>query len=134
MGRRERSRCKLLRQSEPGSDNETRAHLRVKSDYLPDGPAIQLQTSITILAAALRRATKLSRRQQQLQKHRPPHIPATISCSPNQVMKPQQHSQNGSWAGYGLTTGCTYDLISPSNSSALHAQSLRVSWSKFHVR
>jgi hypothetical protein len=56
-------------------------------------PPTQLPTSTTTLAAALQTPTKLSRKQQQFQKHQPLHLPAKVTCfllpasQNNQVME-----------------------------------------------
>jgi len=80
-GSSKRSRCKLVRQSVLGSDNETRAIYRQRTIICQ--PASNLAPDFNNhLGCGVGRAAELSLRQQQLQKHRPPLIPATISCFP----------------------------------------------------
>jgi hypothetical protein len=101
-GSSKRSRCKLMRQSVLGSDNETKAIYGQRM--------IICQAASNHLGCGVGRATELSLRQQQLQKHRPPRIPATISCFPKSG---QEAPSQPDWIrDTNLWEGCTYDLIS----------------------
>jgi hypothetical protein len=101
-GSSKRSRCKLMRQSVLGSDNETKAIYGQRM--------IICQAASNHLGCGVGRATELSLIQQQLQKHRPPRIPATISYLPKSG---QEAPSQPDWIrDTNLWEGCTYDLIS----------------------
>lgn len=76
-------------------DNETRARLWVKNDYLPDARPNQLPDVNKYLDyGAAEETTKLARRQLQFQQHLPPHIPATISWFPDSVHEATQEASS----------------------------------------